>query len=394
MKAKNQLRHLVEIIENYKFQKPLIKYLKQYFRNHKNFGSRDRRFYTDLVFNYFRLSKGFKNLPKKHLIVLSNYLAEKNTSEFSTYFLKEFFNIEPKSFSVEEKIKQFQNKNIEFSFEEIFPSAFQISNKINLPVFLQSFLHQPKIWIRTKNKFHSYVLEDLEKNQIKFQFNQNSPNCLLISKANNLYDLKSFKKGFFEIQDLASQQTKTYFKAQNKEIWWDCCAGSGGKSLLLSDINQVKLYVSDSRAKILDNLKHRFKRNKIQNYQHAIVDLTKANPLENQKHFPLKFDGIILDVPCSGSGTWQRNPEKLFQFKPNKLQYFQSKQEQIANNIYPYLKKNKPLIYITCSVYEAENEAVVNKLVKSKKYQLEEMNYLEPQNFDSNTLFVARLIAQ
>lgn len=127
----------------------------------------------------------------------------------------------------------------------------------------------------------------------------------------------------------------------------------------------------------------------IKKYQKKLLDLTQ-NP-DSVLH-DYAFDGIILDAPCSGSGTWGRTPEMINQFDVSKIAFFQRLQKTIALNVIKYLKAGKPLIYITCSAFKEENEYVVNYLVKEAGLELESSELLKGYERKSDTMFVARLI--
>src|SRR5205085_4153114 len=116
------------------------------------------------------------------------------------------------------------------------------------------------------------------------------------------------QNGFFEIQDKSSQRTLEYFQSKPNEFWWDACAGAGGKSLLLKDDNpDVKLFVTDVRPNILTIFSERFRKSGYRSFQSDVADLAA----DDFKYSGNMFDGIITDVPCSGSGTWSRSPEWL-----------------------------------------------------------------------------------
>ena len=90
---------------------------------------------------------------------------------------------------------------------------------------------------------------------IAFEQSNGQPHALSVSQRTKLDSLKSFNKGHFEIQDISSQQTGNFFKPQPNEHWYDCCAASGGKSLLLHSIEpSIHITVSDKRNSILENL--------------------------------------------------------------------------------------------------------------------------------------------
>jgi 16S rRNA (cytosine967-C5)-methyltransferase len=95
---------------------------------------------------------------------------------------------------------------------------------------------------------------------------------------------------------------------------WDCCAASGGKSILAYDqFSSLKLTVSDVRASILSNLRKRFERAGIRHYASFVADITSPRFQLNKT-----FDIVLCDVPCSGSGTWSRTPEQLSFFARSK----------------------------------------------------------------------------
>jgi 16S rRNA (cytosine967-C5)-methyltransferase len=158
---------------------------------------------------------------------------------------------------------------------------------------------------------------------------------------------------------------------------------------LFSEQPDIKLVVSDIRESVLDNLDERFNAAGLKTYQKKIIDLTKnADP--ELHHY--EFDGIILDAPCSGSGTWGRTPEMISQFEEFKIQGFQNLQKTIASNVLKYLKAGKPLIYITCSVFREENEEVVTYLQSEHKMKLESLELIKGYHKKADTMFVARLI--
>src|SRR5699024_9689267 len=103
------------------------------------------------------------------------------------------------------------------------------------------------------------------------------------------------------------------------------------------------------------------------------------------------FDGIILDAPCSGSGTWGRTPEMLSRFNEAQLEQYAQLQKEILDNVIKHIKPGKPLIYITCSVYVEENEQIV-KYLETAGLTLEKMQYFKGYDKRGDTLFAARLI--
>jgi len=211
------------------------------------------------------------------------------------------------------------------------------------------------------------------------------------------------------VQDLNSQRTGKFFKnleleASGAELKvWDCCAGSGGKSLLLHDIDPgATLTVSDIRESILFNLKQRFAKAGIKNYTSFTADLTNLNfsksvPADKsqislkvrQDSIGESFDLVICDVPCTGSGTWSRTPEQLYFFNDKKIDQYALLQKKIVSTIVAMLKKNGWLLYVTCSVFKKENEDVVEFMRSNSELELIEMELLKGYEEKADTMFAA-----
>ncbi|RZL28339.1 MAG: RsmB/NOP family class I SAM-dependent RNA methyltransferase, partial [Pedobacter sp.] len=174
------------------------------------------------------------------------------------------------------------------------------------------------------------------------------------------------------------------------DYWWDACAASGGKSLLLHSLEpNIELLVSDVRENSLNNLQERFQLAGLKKYHLKAMDLLQNN---DQILHHYQFDGVLLDAPCSGSGTWGRTPEMLYFFEKYKIENYVKLQKGIAANVIKYLKPGKPLIYMTCSVFKAENEDVVDYLTKTYDLELERMELIKGYDKKADSMFVARLI--
>ena len=160
------------------------------------------------------------------------------------------------------------------------------------------------------------------------------------------------------IQDYNSQQVGELLKELKGDTGtslraWDCCAASGGKSILVNDIlPMVSLTVSDVRASIIQNLQSRFKKAGIDPEKIFVADLSK--PLSSTSL--RSFDLAICDAPCTGSGTWGRTPEQLYYFSEEKIDAYADLQKKIVSNVIPHIKTGGYLLYITCSVFAKENE--------------------------------------
>jgi 16S rRNA (cytosine967-C5)-methyltransferase len=384
MKAINQLKTFQRILGEYPAETPLGKFLPGFYRQNKQMGSSDRHVASRLLYNYFRLGKALWNTTAEDRLMVAEFLGNTHVNSFLQYFKPDWAACV--SFPIEEKLELVSKTYPAFNLEDVFPWVNQVSADIDKTAFLKSFFVQPDLFIHIHNGYDHLVKAELNKAGIVFKDEGNG--CLSLPNGTRLEAIFS-NQHWFEVQDYSSQQTGNFFKPQKWDAWWDACAASGGKSLLLYEQEpNIKLVVSDIRESILANLDERFRQAGLLKYQRKTLDLTQN--IDQTLH-DYEFDGIILDAPCSGSGTWGRTPEMISQFEPQKIEFFQRLQKTIAANVIKYLKPGKPLIYITCSAFKAENEDVVEYLVSECELKLEEMKVLKGYENKADTMFVARL---
>ncbi|QJD97160.1 RsmB/NOP family class I SAM-dependent RNA methyltransferase [Mucilaginibacter robiniae] len=385
MKALNQLKTFQRILQEYPANTPLSKFLPGFYRQNKQMGSTDRKVASRLIYNYFRLGKALLEIPDEERLIVAEFLCSTQVNSFLQHFKPEWAACI--GFDLNDKLAMVKGAYPAFELADVFPWLDQLSTGIDQDTFLKSFFVQPDLFIRVRKGQEQLVKAQL--NQAKVPFKDEGNNCLCLPNGTKLESLLPNQHSY-EVQDYSSQQTAQYFKPQQWESWWDACAASGGKSLLLHELQpDLKLVVSDIRESILANLDERFRQAGLNRYQKKILDLTQ-NPDFIMHDYA--FDGIILDAPCTGSGTWGRTPELITQFNDHRIEFFQRLQQSIARNVVKYLKPGKPLIYITCSCFKAENEEAVDFLVNELGLELEDTQVLKGYERRADTMFVARLI--
>lgn len=370
------------IIELYDGTVPLSAWLKNYYSQHKKFGSKDRRFISHLCYSFYRLGKAFDPLPIEERIKLAQFI----TSEQSTPLLEAINNDwnNKASLSIAEKLSLL---NVSPDEVNIFPFLTHLSSEIDPQNFTRSHLIQPDLFLRIRPRKEQAVAAKLSNHNIPFQ--QVTPNSIRLSNATKTDDILELDKEAV-VQDLSSQQVlapllEVIADKHTSLSAWDCCAASGGKSLLLRDnYPNINLTVSDVRKSILINLERRFARAGIKNYRSFVADV--SSPGFSRKD---QFDLILCDAPCSGSGTWGRTPEQLVFFKEEKINYYSDLQKKIATNAARRLKGGGYFLYITCSVFREENEGVVEHLQKNTALTLLSMRYIKGYDLKADTLFVA-----
>lgn len=394
MIEENRLKKIVACIEQYCFEEPLHFYLKTFFNQNRNMGSRDRKLLRSCVYNYFRMGKSLDGHSTEEKIAISSFLILKESNPLSEYCITNLTSLPIEKIKEDkvEKINLVTKTYSNFNIEQLFPFQKLLSSKIDINALNKSLLQQPKVWIRVRKNYFEKVIRELEASETVFIKVTDLPYSLGFENAVNLTVLESYEKGYFEIQDISSQRTYNLFQANAGEEWWDCCAGSGGKSLMLTDYcENIKLTVSDTRDSILKNLEARFRKLSVKNYKIKHFDLSVGN-IETE--FLKNTDGIIADVPCSGSGTWGRTPEMLSGFAERDIERITALQKKILATTSSVLKPGKKLIYITCSVFKNENEDIVAFAEDNLGFKTEEQKLFKGYNEGADTLFAARLIKQ
>ena len=351
----NSANHLIDL---YKGELPFAIFLKQYFAKEKKYGSKDRKNISALCFNYFRIANALKNCNEEERLVIGIYICENKPNPILA-LLQPAWN-ETIHESVDFKINLLKDK---IDVDTIFPLLQYVANGIDKALFATSICIQPNLFIRLRPEKESLVTESLKAADLAFESLYSS--TLALVNGSKLPDSLVLDQDYV-VQDASSQQVGTVLKTYLKTLTpsatvWDCCAASGGKSIMMKDAGfDYQLYVSDIRASILANLTQRFSAAGIKNHTQFIADLTSPTikaPLDY-------FDLILADVPCSGSGTWGRTPEQLSFFKAEDIQLYTNRQNLIVANLSSFLKKNGLLVYITCSVFKEENEEIVKNIVQ------------------------------
>jgi 16S rRNA (cytosine967-C5)-methyltransferase len=185
---------------------------------------------------------------------------------------------------------------------------------------------------------------------------------IVFDERAGLFDSGEFREGFFEIQDEGSQILCEKIDPQPGQIVWDVCAGGGGKSLALAALmaNKGRIIATDIRKWKLDDLKKRASRAGVYNIFPA--DIGRMAEIGSMKE---GADIILVDAPCSGTGTFRRNPDAKWKLSQERLAKFPPDQTAILERALPHLKKCGKLYYATCSLEPDENENVVAGLTAS-----------------------------
>lgn len=173
------------------------------------------------------------------------------------------------------------------------------------------------------------------------------------SKNPAIHAEPAFIKGLIEVQDEGSQLAALFANAQPGEQVLDLCAGAGGKTLALAATMQNKgqLYASDSDKRRLAPIHERLERAGARNVQVR----TPKNDRGELDDLKGQLDLVLIDAPCTGTGSWRRNPDAKWRLRPGALDIRLKEQIAVLDRVMPLLKPGGRIAYITCSVLPQEN---------------------------------------
>jgi 16S rRNA (cytosine967-C5)-methyltransferase len=369
-----------EILKSYNGEEPFSFAIKKFFAANKKMGSKDRKQVSQLCYSYFRLGKVASSMKIEERILLGYFLCTTGDDQLIQDLKPDWYS--QLNASAEEKLIFLSSP---FQLTDIFPWNKEVSEEFDYSAFCTSHFIQPDLFLRIRPDKGKEVYTKLNNAGLKYQ--QLTSSCIALPNTSKIDTVIEINKEAV-IQDYSSQLVGDYYPAYASVVW-DCCAASGGKSLMLYDKNpSIDLTVSDIRESILANLKKRFKEAGIRRYKSFVADLgvpAKKSPVTFENG---SFDLIIADVPCTGSGTWGRTPEQLFYFDVKKIEEYAAKQKRIVGNVIHTLKPGGYLLYITCSVFKKENEEAV-KFIESDRLELVKKELLKGYDKKADTLFVA-----
>lgn len=412
--------------------------LANYFREHKKHGSKDRKLIRETLFGLFRWWGWLKNLPAADDVdasevldfssglglaqsprwftqlslvaaienhpwqdIRSGWLSQANLAKLEI----PAFGDTPESLNAlcAALGKQFGG---EFAPRDLLPDwawehiSLAEGGKL---AFVDALCRRPPLWTRAQGESREKVIKQLEADDISAIPSTVFDDAIeLASQSINLDAVAAYKSGKLEVQDLASQAIGEVAAPGARERWWDACAGAGGKSLQLFSLMQKRggvgeLIASDIRPKALEELLRRAEK--------AGFAPIQVSPWRSDK-LPVKadyFDGVLVDAPCSCTGTWRRNPDMRWIDDASTILDKPALQLDILRRASAAVRSGGVLVYATCSLARAENEGVVEAFLASdENFELDATAHpfsgeqsavltLWPEQANADGMFVARM---
>ncbi len=209
------------------------------------------------------------------------------------------------------------------------------------------------------------LLRRLEKDSVDARPTPLSPFGVFLETRVNVYSLPTFKEGLFEVQDEGSQLLGMLVDAPPRKVV-DACAGAGGKALQLAAQmkNKGDLYALDVDQRRLDDLKLRARRAGAHNIRVQAIG-KGPEALEQTTALHQAVERVLVDAPCSGSGTYRRNPDARYRLDEAAVADHVARQKELLGRFATFVKPKGRLIYGTCSLLTEENEDVVRDFLKT-----------------------------
>ncbi len=253
--------------------------------------------------------------------------------------------------------------------------------------FLSNSLNDSRVYIRVNNLNNSVdELKLLLQKQDVIPTNTPIENALCLENCGSIEKNPLYLEGRFHVQDLSSQHCADLLGAQADDKVIDMCAAPGGKSFTVAENMQnkgsiVSCDLHEHRVKLISDGAARLGLN--------IISANTLDAAENRVEFNEMFDRVLCDVPCSGSGVIGRKPDIKYKSFDELLEICDI-QFKILQNGFKYLKPGGTLVYSTCSILKAENERIVDKLLKlCDNAELLKMHTFLPQNDGTDGFFTA-----
>lgn len=351
-KAPFRLHHLFTLLEAYSAQTlPLDLFISLYYREHKALGSKDRAFIAETVYQLVRWQG------------LLDYLLGPETSWEKRYELMQ--TIDLKEIQKREDIPAF----VRVSFPEILFRHIVDSYGEEKAIKLCLICNAPAptaIRVNT-SKISRDELFNRWKDFYDISCSKDSQEAIIFHKKINFFELPEFKAGFFEIQDEGSQLLAKLVKPKPGDLVLDYCAGSGGKTLAFAPgmESRGQIYLHDIRPRALQEAKKRLKRAGIQNAQVLLPDSPQIPKLKK------KMDWVLVDAPCTGTGTLRRNPDMKWRLDEKTLERVTGEQRMIFEKALSFLKPQGHIVYGTCSILNEENQAQLEHFIKTYQLKVE-----------------------
>lgn len=363
--------------------KPADQVITGYFRQKRFIGSSDRRDISETTYHILRNRLSLVWLGQQVSLVGSDdpasqarilaliYLICEKKANLQTIFDGEKYSPSPLT-KIENLVAQRLPSvslekaplYVQLNLPEWLLQRFQQTFQENLADEVAALNRQASLDLRvnTLKTTREEVLATLKKEGIQATETPWSPVGIRLAQRRPLPDHPLWQRGLIEVQDEGSQLVSRLTDVKPGMMVLDYCAGAGGKTLSMAAMmkNQGRIMATDTVSWRLDRSRERLRRAGVHNVECRVLNEAGNRWIKRQAN---RFDRVLVDVPCSGTGTWRRNPDLKGRLSESDLTELLEKQHQILTTVAPLLKKGGRLIYVTCSVLRAENHEQIERFL-------------------------------
>lgn len=370
--------------------------IKRLFEENRKWGSRDRRFVAETIYEIVRWWRLLWALldeePKLETEILYKLIA--------VFYINKGYSLPPwdefSSINKEEVLQKYKSSKQVRTIRESIPDWLDQMGEKEVQDWdneIHSLNQQANVILRvntlaiSKKELQQLLFaEGIETSETSF-----APDALILNERQNIFNSKNYKEGLFEVQDAASQQVAPFVQAEPGMRVIDACAGAGGKSLHLGVEmqNKGRIIALDIHDWKLKTLKRRAKRNKLDIIETRLIGSKKVI-----KRLKDSADRVLLDVPCSGLGVLKRNPDTKWKLTPSIFENVVLSQKQLIQNYSVMVKPGGRLVYSTCSIFPTENEKQIDRFIISMggQFELLEQRNVSPFIHGFDGFFMASML--
>ncbi len=349
--------------------------LSSLFRKSRKYGSRDRRFLGDAIFSYFRWYGWLHESCGRNddLACALAWWLDQEAMPDGMRCMAIDAGLDPDSLpslaglSLEDRAHQL-GRLLGISppsIEQLVPDwvdemLYRPRDDSRISPFVESLQRRPPTWLRVPGGREDEFLEAWRPHDPDAARHPAIPGAVRLTRAISRDAVHGRATIPFEIQDLASQCVVWACQPQPGESWWDACAGAGGKALHLLEFmrRQGRVRATDVRKRALDETMRRSRRLGMTGIDAAELDV------EAQAIPDGLFDGVLVDAPCSGLGTWSRNPDARWRCNASEIDEFSERQYRIMHRAAGSVRPGGTLVYAACTLTHAEGTGLIRRFIR------------------------------
>lgn len=381
-KATFWFSHITELIELWSKSEFTAASVKQRFMSGKRYlGSKDKKVISGVFFFYLRHKLALEGLSTEEIFFLA-YLKENDVNESVNKIFKndEFNSYIYEKVNQDQILSNFSKYNDADFFPDIFLANIDIAEeRINS---LAKALNQEATTDLRIISDRDLIEEELKSNEIPYEYNI-LKDCIKLGKNINFNTYMSYKNGCFEIQDEGSQLISILLDPKPDEDILDYCSGGGGKTIHIAELanDQAFIDATDINIKRLKETERRVGLHRLSSV--LVLNIEDVDSDEKQ------YDKVLIDAPCSGSGTVRRSPEIRYTITNELIDRYTKLQLDIIAKCYDKISVGGELIYSTCSLFRNENDRVIsNTLTQFPDLELVDIKERATKlNIPTNSLF-------